>query len=80
MKDKVYIIYRKINSCIDEVLFFQLISDLDKLDFAKQVVELKAQVKEMEAEAEAKDKPAKDEVKSITHSCRVTHTHSHSHS
>lgn len=39
------------------------LSDLDKLDFAKQVVELQAKVKEMEDQAEAKDKPPRDEVK-----------------
>ena len=43
----------------------QLISDLDKLEFAKQVVELKEQVKEMEAQAEGKDK---DKVISISSS------------
>jgi hypothetical protein len=35
----------------------QLVSELDKLDFAKQVVEIQAQVKEMEAQADAKDRP-----------------------
>ena len=41
-------------------------SDLDKLEFAKQVVELQTKVKEMEAEAEAKDRPLKDEVREVS--------------
>lgn len=40
-------------------------SDLDKLDFAKQVGELQAKVKEMEDQAIAKDRPARDEVRSL---------------
>ena len=40
-------------------------SELDKLEFAKQVVELQTKVKEMEAEAEAKDRPLKDEVRDV---------------
>ena len=40
----------------------QLVSDLDKLDLAKRVAELQEQVKEMETQAEARDKPLKDEV------------------
>ena len=49
-------------------------SDLDKLEFSKQVVELQKQVQEMEAEAEAdaKDKPPKDEV-SAPHSQLTTY-------
>ncbi|CAI8010010.1 PTB domain-containing engulfment adapter protein 1 [Geodia barretti] len=39
----------------------KLISDLDKLEFSKQVTELQKQVQEMEAEADAKDRPPKDE-------------------
>ena len=47
-------------------------SDLDKLEFSKQVMELQKQVQEMEAEADAKDKPPKDEV-SAPHSQLTTY-------
>ena len=54
-------------------------SELDKLDFAKQVVEIQAQVKEMEAQADAKDRP-RDEVRerpihtaTCIHSGQVSH-------
>ena len=40
-----------------------MVSELDKLEFAKQVVELQEKVKEMEDQAEARNKPAQDEVR-----------------
>ena len=47
----------------------QLISDLDKAEFAKQVVELQEKVKEMEEV----DRPTKDEVSQNLKKCMDTY-------
>lgn len=48
-----------------------MVSDLDKLDLAKQVGELQEKVKEMEDEAIAKDRPARDEVRNLKYTVTV---------
>ena len=49
-------------------------ADLDKVDFAKQVVELQEKVKQMEEESDAQKRPKKDEA-SVYHP--LLHSKSH---